>query len=252
MRLKMKVGLGLLVLLCVTALTTTSFKATSSADLQQETDILLPVTIKQLKAEDSVIAVELSCEAASVTTPNRLNGFVCNLKNNTSKNITGACVGYAIVFRQGDKEFRDTRFHTLVTSIDPDFDETTKSIVPGGVSTVRPAGVLTYENSNIRGVEVYVDYIEFEDGTSLGVNENGARFINDFRDGASKYKSWLAGKYKKGGSNSIIELLANNQPLPELEFKNPHQEYGAKFYRRRLLKMYKTRGLTDVQKHLAK
>jgi hypothetical protein len=252
MRSMRKASAGLVALLAVAVIAATTFRALSDTGLTQGTEIHLPVEAKQIQVGDGGIPVELLCGTASVTTPNRLNEFICTLKNNTGKNIVGANVAYSIVFAQNGKEFKDTRFHTLVTSIDPDFYEKTKSILPGGASVIRPAGAITYEGAVIKGVEVYIDYIEFEDNTSLGPNENGSQYIKDFRDGASKLKKWLAEKYKKESIDAAIRVLQGNQPLPELGFSNIHQEYGAKFYRRRLRKMYETRGRAEVQKHLSK
>lgn len=252
MRLVVRIGVGLVGLLCVTVITMSTFKVRSGAGLKQGTDIQLPVQVKQLPAEGAFVPVELLCGMASATTPNRLNGFSCDLKNHTGKNIVAANIVYSIVLEEGGQEVKDTRFHTIVTTIDPDFLEKTKSITPGGTSVIRPAGSFTYDNSIVKGVEAYIDYIEFEDDTSLGPNENGSQFIKDFREGASKYKKWLAGKYKKDSIDEAIQLLGNDQSLPETMFDNTHQEFGAKYYRRRLRKMYKTGGRAEVQKHLSK
>lgn len=251
MRLMIRAGVGLVVLLCVAAITAVGFRVLTGPAVKQETEIQLPVKVKQLPAEGTLIPVELMCGTASVTTPNRLNEFLCTLKNNTGKNIAGANVAYSVVLEQGGKESKETRFHTLVTSIDPDFIEITKSILPGGTSVIRPAGSFTYEDSIIKGVEAYIDYIEFDDSTGLGPNEQGSKFFKDFRDGASKYKKWLAGKSRKESLNAAIQLLQGEMSVTELEFNNPHQEYGAKFYRRRLRKMYETRGRAEIQKHLS-
>lgn len=249
MRLMSRAGVGL-VALCAAVLMITTFKGQGRVSVNQE-DVQLPVTVKQLQAKGGVVPVELLCGPASVTTPNRLNHFSCDLKNNAGRNITGANVAYSIVTEQGGKEFKDTRFHTLVTSIDPDFYERTKSLLPGEIILIRPPGSFTYEDAAIKGVEIHVDYVEFEDNTSLGPNENGSQYIQEFRAGASKLKKWLAEKSRKESLDAAIQVLEGAQPLAGPEFGSVHQEYGAKYYRRRLKKMYETRGRAAVQKHLS-
>jgi hypothetical protein len=252
MRLMMRVGGGLIVLLCVAVITATSFRARNVTDLKQRGDVQLPVKAQQIQSEGEVTPVELWCGTVSVTTSSTLNDLSCTLKNNTDRNIVGANLAYSIVYEQAGKELKDTRFHTLVTSIQPDFYEKAKSISSGGVLVIKLFGSLTYENSIIKGVELYIDYIEFEDGTSLGPNENGSRIIKDFRDGASEYKNWLTEKYKSKSMDELIQLLQSDQPFPELKFKNSHQEQGAAFYRKRLRKILETRGRAEVEKHLSK
>lgn len=252
MRLALKVGLGLVVVtLGILAITTASSVVRSDPALEQETEIELPVGVEQLRPEDGMVPVALSCGTASITTPNRLNGFSCTLINNTSKVVVAANLSYSIIYEQGGKEAKDTRSHTLVTSIHPDFYDKAKSIPPGGTSVIQSVS-LTYEDSKIKGVEIHIDYVEFEDNTGLGPNENGSRFINDFRAGASKYKKLLAEKYKGESIEAAIDLLQSEHPLPKTEFKSPYEEQGASFYRRRLRKINETQGRAEVQKYLSK
>jgi hypothetical protein len=233
------------------AITTATSTVRIEPGLKQETDVELPVKTEQLQAEGGIAPVVLSCGTAGVTASNRLNGFSCTLVNNTGKVIVAANLSYSIVYEQDGKESRDTRFHTLVTSIHPDFYDKAKSIPPGGTSVINSVS-LTYEDSKIKEVGIYIDYVEFEDGTGLGPNQNGSRFIKDFRDGASKYKKLLAEKYQEKSIDAAIELLQSDNPLPESEFKSSYQEQGASFYRRRLRKINETRGRAEVQKYLAK
>jgi hypothetical protein len=223
----------------------------SSSNNQQvkQANIQLPITIRQLQSENT-IPVEVICGAASVTPPNILNEFQCILKNNSTKSITAATVIYTTVLEEGGKETRDSRTHTLTTYVHPDFYDKKKNISPGLTTSFRSAGIITYENAIIKGVEVYIDYVEFEDNTSIG-NEDGARIINDIREGAKKYKHWLGGKYARS-VDSAIEALGSEEGLSELGLTNSSQEEGARRYRKQIRKAYNGRGRTEVEKYLSK
>ena len=96
-----------------------------------------------------------------------------------------------------------------------------------------------------------IDYIEFADHTSLGANQAGSRIISDTREGAAKYKNWLAQKYDQSGRSldAITPLL--DQPVPkELLFQTGPEEHGATMYRNFARRIYKTKGAEGLVKHL--
>lgn len=250
--MRMLLGIGLVMLFCATVMTTTKVSVFDGAGLNQGADRQLSVKVTQLQTEGGGAPVELWCAAASVSAPNTLNNFPCVLNNHTDKDIVAVNVAYSTVFEYAGKEYKDTRYHTLLFSIHPDFTDEGKSVHPGGTIDIKPAAALTYDqNSVIKGMEVYIDYVEFKDGTGLGPNENGARYIKDFRDGASKYKDWLVEKYKRKSIDAVLQSLQSNDPVTGVEFDNSHQEQGAKFYQRRLRKVYEARGRAEVQKYLS-
>ncbi|MCV5533168.1 hypothetical protein OFN26_31360, partial [Escherichia coli] len=84
-------------------------------------------------------------------------------------------------------------------------------------------GETSYETGSIiRGIEAKIDYVEFEDGTTLGANKKGKQLVSLIRDGASKYKDFLAHSYiEKGKSIDVIVSLIQADDIPnELEFKS--------------------------------
>src|SRR5437763_7944880 len=132
MRLVKRVGVVLFVVFCIAVIAATTFKAfTVTSLIKQGTDIRLPVTVYQMKAENGIIPVELQCGAASVTTPNKLNEFSCTLTNNTVKNIIAANAAYTIIFEQGGRTYRDVKSHLVATFVHPDFYEEAKTVPPG-------------------------------------------------------------------------------------------------------------------------
>jgi hypothetical protein len=219
---------------------------------QTQAGLQLPITTKQLQPENDV-NVELLCGTASVTPPNILNGFQCTLKNNTPKSITAANIIYSTVLEEAGQQTRDSRNQILITNFHADFYEKEKNIMPAESISVGPAGVFTYHNAVVKGVEVYIDYVEFEDNTSMGPDEEGSQIINDFRAGAAKYKSWLARESKQKSIETIIQSVQRDEglELPEIGLNNISQKEGARRYGIGLRKLYKKGGPTEVQRYLS-
>ena len=252
MRFTMTIVIGILLLFGVagvgsTALHKPSNEAHNQVGLQQ-----LPITVKQLQPDNNN-TVELLCGTASVTPPNILNGFECILRNNTQKSITAANIIYSTVLEEGSLETKDSRNQILLTNFHPDFYDKEKNIVPGGSNSLKPAGVFTYHNAVIKGIEVYIDYVEFEDGTSMGLDVEGSKLIKDFRAGAVKYKSWLAKESKQKSIDTLIQSAPSDEELQKAEIglTNVTQKEGARRYGIALRNLYKQRGPTEVQKYLS-
>ncbi len=252
MRFTMTIVIGILLLFGVagvrsTALHKPSNEAHNQVGLQQ-----LPITVKQLQPDNNN-NVELLCGTASVTPPNILNGFECILRNNTQKSINAANIIYSTVLEEGSLETKDSRNQILLTNFHPDFYDKEKNIVPGGSNSLKPAGVFTYHNAVIKGIEVYIDYVEFEDGTSMGLDVEGSKLIKDFRAGAAKYKSWLSKESKQKSIDTLIQSAPSDEELQKAEIglTNVTQKEGARRYGIALRKLYKQRGPTEVQKYLS-
>jgi hypothetical protein len=254
MRFRTAIVIGLLLLLGVAGFASSALQSpTNGTNENSNQSLQLPVTVKQLQPENNH-NVEMLCGTASVTPPNILNGFECTLKNNTQKSITAANIIYATVLEEAGRETKDSRNQILLTNFHPDFYDKEKNIVPGGSNTFRPAGVFTYHNAVIKAIEVYIDYVEFEDSTSMGPDVEGSKQIEDFRAGAVKYKSWLAKESKQKSIDTLIQSAQSDEELqkPEIGLDNITQKEGARRYGMALRKLYKQRGPTEVQKYLSK
>lgn len=248
-----RTGLILLVIFFVAVIAATTFKALPSTNsVVQGKEIQLPVTVYQMEAENGETPVTLQCEAASVTTPDTLNGFSCTLINNAEKNIVAVIAAYTIEYEQSGRTYREVRSHLAATFVHPDFAKDAKSIPLGGGLSIKPGGSFKFEGTVIKGVEVQVDYVEFGDGSSVGPNKEGAKAVKDLREGASRYKNWLVGKYRRGSIDTVIQSLQADPSLSELGLTNGYLEQGANLYRKRLQKIEKTRGRAEVQRYLSK
>ena len=251
MRFMATIVIGLLLLFGLAGVGSTALQRPTN-EVRNQSSLQLPITVKQLQSENGN-RVELLCGTASVTPPNILNSFECILRNNTHKSITAANIIYSTVLEEGGRETKDSRNQILLTNFHPDFYDKEKNIVSGGTNTFRPAGVSTYHNAVIKGIEVYIDYVEFEDGTSMGPDVEGSKLIKDFRAGAEKYKSWLAKESKQKSIDTLIQSRQSDEELqkPEIGLNNITQKEGARRYGIALRKLYKQRGPMEVQKHLS-
>lgn len=250
--MRSRITIGLALLLGVIVIMTTALKARNNQNANAGGQVI--VRAKQLRSLNGVIPVELQCKEAHLTAPDILESFSCALKNNTDKNILAANVAYSVVFESGGKEDTDTRFHTLDTFVHPDFYEANKSIQPRGERIIEPPGPSFYADSIIKGVEIWIEYVEFEDKTTLGSNEKGSQIIAGIREGATKYREWLAQRYVEKGrsAEAIVPLLQTDQPLPKAGFENSYQEQGARAYRNRLRHIQDTRGAAQIERYLSR
>lgn len=221
----------------------------------QQTDTFIPVVItEQLAAKDGIIPVEVRCGQARLTAPNRLEEFQCSFKNNTTLNITAANAILSVVIEQNGVLTRDTTSRTVQAAIHPDFRGTNKLIGPGDESSLAPPGPITYTSGIIvKSVEISMDFVEFENETTLGRNYQGSRIIKAMRVGAAKYREWLKLRYTRGDRSfaSISSEVEGDQSLTsELQFADPNEEQGAIGYRSLLRNLFRTRGAGDVKKLL--
>jgi len=219
----------------------------------QQKDQFIPVVITtQLEAKNGLIPADLQCGTARLSAPSQLEEFRCVLKNNTQANITAAHTIYTIVYEQNGSLFRDSFSSVAEAFVHKDFKGTNKLIGPGNETSFGPPGPISYENAVIKGVEIGIDYVEFEDGSSLGPNKQGSRIAAAMRAGAERYKQWLKIQTRQSANYlDTISSAVETKSLPsELRFTDVNEEQGANAYRYRLRKVYENRGPVEVKKLL--
>jgi hypothetical protein len=224
------------------------------AVLVQQDSQTVPITARQLAAVEGVIPVELGCGSASTPSLGKLDRFSCTLKNNTSKNILAANIAYSIILDYGSRQVEEPHIDTIDTFIHRDTYDAKKSLQPGKELFVGSAGPSFRLGAQIKEIRINVDYVEFEDGTTLGESPKASGIIADIRAGAVKYKKWLVKKYVEAGSSSdaIPQLLQEESAFSDVAFKNEYQEQGARTFQKRLSQIRETRGTPEVQKYLRK
>jgi hypothetical protein len=222
-----------------------------SARTKELQDTFIPVVITdQLPTRAGIIPIFLSCGQARLSAANRIEEFRCTFKNNTSLNITAANTIYTIVLDNNGSSASDTNNLTIETLVHPDFRTTSKLIGPGDETEVGPPGPITYSNGAVvKAVQISIDYVQFENGTSLGPDKEGSRIVNAMRAGAQKYKRWLKAQYALR-SQSVTALAADIE-ANESVAADVNEQLGAREYRRRFQKLLQTGETAEIKKALA-
>lgn len=224
---------------------------TPSQSKQVQTKASIPVAITQLPSDNGQpplevlsLPVEVSGEGSFV--------FSCTLKNNTAKSINGVHLTYSVSFENNDGSIvKDAHSLTIVSLIHPDFLETYKPILSGEQTTISSAR-FSFGNTTPRSIDIGVDYVEFEDGASLGPNLEGSQIIAQMREGAAIYKGWLRQQYILKG-RSATQLLSLIQPdntdMPSGFVGNANRLQGAKAYKTLMRRLVDRKGEAEIKKY---
>jgi hypothetical protein len=216
----------------------------------------IPVVVKQLPLVEGGLPVEVRCGLAHLTAPDTLESFSCMAINNTTKNIASLAAVYTVVTEGGEEdESSITSLLTVDSLVHPDIRSARglKMIQPGVMHPLQPPGPTSYEGENVARVELSIDYVEFEDGTTLGPDKHGSRAVKSTREGAAQYKTWLVQKYQlvKGNLDVITSMLEEPDLPAELQRgNNGNFTSGARRYRNFLRDAYQQRGVAELKKHL--
>jgi hypothetical protein len=212
--------------------------------------------IRQLESEGIVAPVELLRPAARLSAENQLEEYSCIVKNNTGKAVVAFSLAWNIITEVAGKESSVREMQVNESLIHPDVQEDHKSgaIEPGAESLAEAGPTYFESNASVKRLGVSIDYVEFEDGTSLGPNLDGtsSQQIAMVREGASKYKEWLGQMYAKTGRSPkvVLQQLQSESIPDDLNLSSPEMKQGAYAYRTRMLKLYNTKGPVAIQKIL--
>ncbi|HEX8198156.1 MAG TPA: hypothetical protein VF571_18325, partial [Pyrinomonadaceae bacterium] len=227
---------------------------TSHTQESKVKDFQLPVTVKQLELENSTIPVELKCGYAELSAQNSFEKVPCLMVNNTNKYITAIAVNFTVILEESGKTYLSSNVIAIETMLDVDLREERKSsfIAPKGESRINP--LPTQYSGNIKEIIMQIDYVEFEDNTSLGANISGSQTIGKIREGAKKYKEWLIKKYNERDfqDSEIVNLLGQRQPIPEELNLSSNAWEGAFQYRNFLRRTYENEGKKGLDKRISK
>jgi len=216
---------------------------------------VIEVIARQLPEREGLIPVELRCGYATLSAPNILENFTCKLRNNSSRSLTAASVVYTIQYEEKGVSKASSYDSTIDTRLNPDFANTTKMIGPGEESSsVGPPGPVSSGSATIiKGIEIAIDFVEFEDSSVLGPDREGSNIINGMRLGAKKYRTWLRSEYERNrrSVDAIVPLLDGENISSDVQTANSYEELGAQQYRSRLRKMHRTKGKAEVEKILS-
>lgn len=230
-----------------------------SQELQSEKHALpirqLPAAVfRQLESAGLVPPVELQRPAAKLSAENQLEEYSCIVKNNTGKTIVALSLAWTIITEVGGKESSIRELQVIDSLIHPDVQKGRKSgaVAPAAEFLAESGPTYFESNASVKRVGVSIDYVEFQDGSSLGPNSNGAssQQIAEVREGASKYKEWLVQTYAKTGRSLkvVLQQLLSESIPDELNLSNPQMKQGAYVYRLRMRKLYNIDGPVAIEK----
>jgi hypothetical protein len=100
-----------------------------------------------------------------------------------------------------------------------------------------------------------IDYLEFDDKTSLGENKVGSNLISEMRSGAMKYRKWFSSKYKQSRKSNydVDEIFQDKSFLENRETKlSVNEIQGVKVFKKFLQETFKTKGKEGFKAVLVK
>jgi hypothetical protein len=221
---------------------------------------LLSIKVNQLPAEQNIIPIRLECNPARLPLPHKLEDVSCTLTNNTDKSITAVVVGYTIsneiaAGETENKPFSMTGAITTEALIHATLREQRKNnfIQPGEATSVGLLPTAFDEGYSINAMTMWIDFVEFDDNSTIGANNPGAKTVAEIRDGAARYKNWLVKKLDEISSDSaILETLQKKHPrqIEELEKLSANQTEGANVFRKFAERTFSTQGIQGLRRIL--
>jgi hypothetical protein len=246
-----RIGILGLLITCLWYLSSRSL----SQQAQNTAKNLTPIEVTQLPANDGVIPVTLQCQTVAFPNSPEMKALRCVVTNNANALISAVSLAYGITYEANGQESTDDGFMTLDSLIHPDFHDSnfSKFVQPGSECVIQRGGPVEQANNYAKHIKVRIDYVEFENGTSLGPNTKGSRLIAQIRGGAAKYKEWLKGKYLNNGKSvsAIASLLETSSTATELKLDDNMMIVGAEAYRKKAREVLNIRGgSSEIEKHL--
>jgi hypothetical protein len=245
MKFKFVSGVGLIVVLVGVALSWHR-----STGLQSPDSAAIKVVINQPPAQDGVIPIEIIQPIVVSSAPNKLDDFTYTLRNNSKKPIKAVAIVRTINYEEEGRVYAQSVYSTMDTAFHSDFGG--KPFLPGNQMPMESPGPLSFDDGVvIKEITLSLEYASYGDQTAYGAGGEGERRIKGMREGARRYKSWLAQEYSRSG-NSLAAVLPTIQArgIPEALKLDSDQTMGADRYRLNLLKTFKTKGAADVENFL--
>ncbi len=260
MRLKVIVGTLLAALLCG-ALTAAVLKSRRSEPIALAKGMgqQAEVEVVQLPSVNGVIPVEIRNQ--KITHDTLQGELQFTVKNNASKPLTAAVVAIEFTYLViGSRiEEKALTYRTRNMLIHPDIREihNQKPIQSGeemifGPEPIEFVGAPQDKLVPLKKITLSLDYVDFEDKSSLGLNRHGLYSVIKVRRGAARYKEWLVKQFMANGrsENALVSILRTPDLPSELNLPKDHEITGARLYRRHLLHAYDHYGFSAIEKYL--
>ena len=246
MRFKFVTSLALVASVVAVAL---AWRGTSKG-LQSRGPSNIKVVSNQLPTKDGVVPIEIIEPTVISSASNKLDDLTYVLRNNSGKPVLALAVVKTINYEEGGKLYAQSRYSTMDAAFHPDMGG--RPFFAGSQMTMESAGPLSFdEGVVIKEITLTIEYASYADQTAYGSGGEGERKINAMREGARRYKSWLAQEYSRAGKSLTTVLPAiETHSIPEELKLNQDQTMGADRYRLQLLTTFRTKGAADVENYL--
>ena len=245
MKSKFVTGIALIAVLVGVA-----FAWQRSTGVQSRDAGAIKVVINQPPTKDGVVPIEIIQPTIVSSAPNKLDDLTYILRNNSGKAVIAIALIKTISYEEGGKVYADSVYSTMDSAFHSDMPG--RPFLPESQTSMESAGPLSFnEGVVIKEITLTVAYVSYADQTAYGSGGEGERRINAMREGARRYKGWLAQEYSRAGKSlATILPVIETQNLPEELKLDLDQTVGADRYRLQLLKTFKTRGASDVENFL--
>jgi|SRR5687767_1627312 len=213
----------------------------------------LPINliVDQLSSEDGLPPVEILQPSFSASQPNRIEESSYTIKNNTTKSITALVVNKTISYAINGTTIKHSGYSSVDYALHPDVGAH-RVLAPSNELQMDSSPVEFEPDAVIKEINLRLDYILFDDNTSLGRGGGGEKKINLMREGARKFKGLLVQRYRNNGESlsNILPLLESRDAYPVLQLTDINLTLGADRYRLHLLKTLQTKGAREVERFL--
>jgi hypothetical protein len=234
-----------------------AYKNLSTTAISEKISKAPEVVANQLPVINAVIPVEIhGMKFTESTQPGEYGDLQFAVKNNSSQPLVAFVVVFAITYLQHDGiEGTAIMYRTVNQRIHPDISDihhqqpfTTGQEKEFGPEPVRLNNDFHWE---MKKITLSLDYVDFQDGTSLGPNKHGLYSVGQVREGAAKYKEWLVKRFKEGGNSidAILPLLQSEQLPEDWPTVKDHRLTGARLYRSHMLQAIEQHGASAVEKY---
>lgn len=210
----------------------------------------IKVIVNQLPAKDGVIPIEIIQPSFVSSAPNKLEDLTYILRNNSARAVIAAAVIKTITYDEGGETYAHSVYSMMDGAFHPDMRG--KPFLPGTQMPMESAGPVAFgEGVVIKEITLTLEYASFEDNSAYGSGSEGEHRITAMREGARRYKSWLAQEYSRAGKSlTTIFPLIQAPTIPESLKLDPDQTMGADRYRLQLLSTLQKKGAADVESYL--
>jgi hypothetical protein len=210
----------------------------------------IKVVVNSLPSKDGVPPIEIVQPMVVSSAPNMLDDLTYTLRNNSGKPVIALAVTRTITYEEDGKVYGHSVYTTLDAAFHPDIGG--KPFLPGTQMPMEAAGPVGFETGVIiKEITLTIDYVAYADQSVDGSGGEGEHRIKAMREGARRYKAWLAQEYSRAGKSLATIIPEIQTPsIPDSLKLDSDQKMGADRYRLQLLNTLQKKGAAEVETYL--